>query len=83
MTDKIIRLPNSNWISRKRNQVGQGFVPCEVSGRYFKVKNVDDSNYVSVDVMTTETIDNNDKKLTELIIRKDDLLNALKDTNIL
>lgn len=81
LNNKVVRMPNNNWTDRKRNQVGKGFVPCEVSGRYLNIHDEEKGEYLIVDVMTSATKDGEDRKLTELVIRLKDLKKVLNQLN--
>lgn len=74
--DKVVRIPIS-YAQRKRNEFGNGYVPCEVSDRWLQFPTeVDSERYIPVDVMTQGANDKY-KKICELILSKEDLLRAL------
>ncbi|PZT57379.1 hypothetical protein [Paenibacillus silvae] len=75
--NKIVRIGISHD-QRMKNQLGDGYVPCEVSGRYLHFKGEDKRlGYVMVDVRTQT--ENGDKLLCELILHKKDLVRALSN----
>ncbi|MNB85006.1 hypothetical protein D3C75_318900 [compost metagenome] len=75
--NKIVRIGITHD-QRMRNQIGDGYVPCEVSGRYLHFKGEDKRlGYVMVDVRTQT--DNGDRLLCELILHKEDLIRALNN----
>ncbi len=80
MDKKVIRIPIS-YEERKKNKVGEGCVPCQVTGRYFNFSMVSDvlnvGEFIYVDVMTSDTNDGKDKVLTRMIVTKEDLLEVL------
>ncbi len=60
-----------------RNELGDRYVPCEVSSRWLQFpKKVTSQQYVIVDVMTRNS-EGNPKKICELVLSKKDLLNAV------
>lgn len=81
MPDKIIKLPIS-YSQRKANIKGEGYVPCEISGRYLlleKISLVKDREFILIDVMTENSDKTQDRKLCQLIVNKNDLLKALNN----
>lgn len=75
--NKVVRIGISHD-QRMKNQLGDGYVPCEVSGRYLHFKGEDKRlGYVMVDVRTQT--ENGDKLLCELILHKKDLIRALNN----
>ena len=79
---KVTRIP-IKYMERKKNMMGKGYVPCQVSGRYFNVHTdsvvLQGGEFVTIDVMTEETKDDNPKKICGLIVTKEDLLKALNE----
>jgi hypothetical protein len=77
---KIIKIPIS-FDQRKRNQKGEGYVPCEISDRYLNFYMESDvlnsGEFISVDVMTENTKDGKDRRITSLIITRENLLEVL------
>lgn len=78
--EKIIKFP-VNYSQRIKNQMGKGYVPCVVSGRWLQFPKKScgrfhDGEYIEVSVMTTGA-DDKPKKLCDLIITREDILNAL------
>lgn len=80
MENKIIRIPISQK-QRLINTHGNGFVPCEVSGRWLQFPEesafIGEKNLMFVDVMT---YGDNDKprKICSLCISQEDIVRALK-----
>lgn len=82
--NKIIKIP----ISRERhkiNEMGNGYVPCEVSDRWLQFDNestlVQCGELIGLDVMTMGT-DEKPKKICQLIIRREDIERALANVKI-
>ncbi|MDM5188582.1 hypothetical protein QUF99_15035 [Bacillus sp. DX4.1] len=74
--EKVIRIPISRK-QRRINERGEGYVECEVSNRWLQFHDiVEDLELIPVDVMT-ENIDGKERKLCELILKKEDILRAL------
>ena len=80
MKNKITKIPIS-YDTRLKNQLGKGAVPCLVSERWLKFSTesslLQDGEYVSVDVMTKDKNDNQ-RKICELIIKKEDIVDAIQ-----
>ncbi|MCL5037972.1 MAG: hypothetical protein M1269_12800 [Chloroflexi bacterium] len=80
MENKIIRFP-LNSKQRAINEMGQGYVPCEVSTRWLQFDEFSslcaEEEFMSVSVMT---YDKNEKprKICDLIITREDLERTLK-----
>ena len=78
MKDKIRKIPIS-YHTRLKNQLGKGSVPCKVSDRWLKFPSdssiFDDGEYIIMDVMTTK--DDKHRKICELIITKEDIIEAI------
>lgn len=89
MEKKVVRIP-INSMTRLKNKLGKGAVPCQVSERWIKFPakssgHFGDGEYIVLDVMT---LDKNEKqrKICELIVTREDLLSAIhgvKDKNSL
>lgn len=77
---EVIKIPIS-YSERKKNEMGKGYVPCQISTRYLRVKGIDvvgDEDWISLDVMT-ENDNHEHKKICEMIISKEDLYTAIKE----
>lgn len=80
-TDKVIRIPIT-YKQRKRNEMGKGYVPCEVSERWLQFPdNVSDYRWITVDVMTMGS-DDKPKKICDLIFGKEDIIKAINSIGI-
>ncbi len=81
MDNKIIKIP-INREQRLINEHGQGYVPCEVSGRWLQFPNesqvVDGKELMFVDVMTYD-INQNIRKICNLCLSREDILRALNN----
>ncbi|MNW45843.1 hypothetical protein D3C74_231150 [compost metagenome] len=78
--NKVVRIGISHD-QRMRNSLGDGYVPCEVSGRYLLLKGGDKKlGYVNVDVRTQT--ESGDKLLCELVLHHDDLIKALQSLKL-
>ena len=82
MNEKVTRFPitYSEW---RKNMVGPLCVECQVSGRYLRFHEKSDivqaGEFITVDVMAMQMDeDKPSKKICELIITREDLMNALK-----
>jgi hypothetical protein len=78
--DRIRRMPIS-WHTRLKNELGKGAVPCLVSGRWLKFPSESggffkEGEYIVLNVMTTDANDK-DRKLCELVVTREDLLDAI------
>lgn len=85
MDKKIIKIPIT-YEQRKRNEKGKGYIPCQISGRYLKL-NLEHSpsnpqEWINGDVMTEDTVDGNDKVLCHMIIKKQDIIDALNEISL-
>lgn len=73
-------MPISN-AQRKFNEMGEGYVPCEVSDRWLQFHEdsayVGNSEFISVDVMTLDS-EEQPKKLCHIFISRENILRALK-----
>ena len=82
MDKKIIRIPIT-YAQRKKNEVGKGYVPCEVSRRYLRFhlspNFSNSSKWIGVDVMTENTNSGGDRLLCHLIVKREDINNALNE----
>lgn len=79
--NNIVKIPIS-YNQRKRNEMGKGYVPCEVSERWLQFPElVSDYRCITVDVMT---MGRNDKprKICDLIINMDDILRAINSIKL-
>lgn len=77
---EVIKIPIS-YSERKKNEMGKGYVPCQISTRYLRLKRIDvvgDDDWISLDVMT-ENDNHEHKKICEMIISKEDLYTAIKE----
>ena len=81
MSKNIVRFPKRSG-DRKRLEVKEGKLSCEVSERWIKFPSAsdkfDDIEYLSLDVMTRGSNDK-DRKLCEIIIDKQQLLKMLAE----
>ncbi|NRT78131.1 hypothetical protein [Clostridium beijerinckii] len=80
--DKVVKLPIAYSI-RKKNEMGKGYVPCQISSRYLKlhgVSEVGDKNFIMLDVMT-ENDNHEHKKICEMAIALEDLREAIKEVS--
>lgn len=76
----IIKIPIT-YCERKKNELGPGYVPCQISSRYLKlhsISQVGDKNFIMLDVMT-ENENNEYKKICEMVIAIEDLNEAIKE----
>ena len=77
MNEKVTRFPIT-YSERRKNMVGPLCVECQVSGRYLRFHEKSDivqaGEFITVDVMAMQM----DEKICELIITREDLMNALK-----
>lgn len=79
MDDKIIRIPIT-YSERKKNQMGDGYVPCYISSRYLMIQGVskcNDETIMMFDVMT-ENDKGVSRKICEMAIDINDLNEAIK-----
>ncbi len=81
MSKNIVRFPRRSG-DRKRLEVKDGRLSCEVSERWIKFPSAsdkfDDIEYLSLDVMTRGS-NEKDRKVCELIIDKQQLLKMLAE----
>ena len=82
MNEKVTRFPIT-YSERRKNMVGPLCVECQVSGRYLRFHEKSDivqaGEFITVDVMAMQMDeDKPSKKICELIVTREDLLNALK-----
>lgn len=76
---KVVRI-GITYDQRMRNEKGSGYVPCEVSGRYLMFNNyVSDDGFVFANVMTNNGF--NERKICELVLKYEDLVNAINHMN--
>jgi hypothetical protein len=79
MSIDIVNFPRRST-DRKRLEAREGKLRCEVSDRWIQFRpesdRFDDIEYLTLDVMTLGT-DEKDRKLCELILDKDQLLDIL------
>lgn len=78
--DKVSRIPIS-WYTRLKNELGKGTVPCMVSGRWLQFPSesggfFEEGEYIVLNVMTTDANDK-DRKLCELVVTREDILDAI------
>ena len=78
--DKVARLP-IKWYTRLKNKLGKGAVPCMVSGRWLQFPAesggfFQEREYIVMNVMTTD-VNDKDRKLCELVVTREDLLDAI------
>ena len=74
--EKVVRIPITHK-ERKLNEMGEGYVPCDISERWLKFPDtVSDFRWLTVDVMTLGN-DGSPKKICELALNKEDLLRAI------
>ncbi len=79
--DKIIRIPIS-YDERQKNKHPEGYLPCEVSGRYIQFDlSGSNSHYVVANVMTEKYDGSKDRKLCELVFKAEDLAALLSKVN--
>lgn len=82
MNEKVIKFPIT-YSERRKNMVGPLCVECQVSGRYLRFHGksaiLQEGEFITVDVMAMQIEDDKpSKKICELIITREDLINALK-----
>ena len=79
--EKITKFPMS-YSQRHKNMMGPLAVECQVSGRYLQFHEksdiLDAGEFITVDVMAMPDGDAPAKKICGLIIKREDLLEALK-----
>ncbi|EPY2271303.1 hypothetical protein [Clostridium sporogenes] len=77
--ENVIKIPIS-YSQRKINEMGKGYVPCEVSERWlqFDEKSAlcEGGEFIGVDVMTLGS-DEQPKKICNLILTREDIERAL------
>lgn len=82
MTDKLINFPIS-WSELQKNIDGPLCVRCRVSGRSLQFyprsdNEIDGSELIGFDVMSSEDDEKPTRKLCSIVVKREDLLNALK-----
>lgn len=80
MSKKVIKFPIT-YDERMINEMGLGYVPCEVSGRWLQFPENSDwignrGEFMFVDVMT-EGGNGEPRKLCHLLLKKEDILRAV------
>lgn len=80
MSKKVISFPIT-YDERIRNQMGPGYVPCQVSGRWLQFpKNSgwvgDRGEFMFTDIMTAGQ-NGEPRKICSLLLKKDDILRAV------
>lgn len=80
MKKKIIKIPISTH-TRLKNRLGKGAVPCMISERWLKFPSegagpFEEGEYLVMNVMTTDK-NEKDRKLCELVVTREDLLEAI------
>ncbi|EJO5347022.1 hypothetical protein NRP93_001088 [Clostridium botulinum] len=77
--EKVIKIPIS-YSQRKINEMGNGYVPCEVSERWLQFDNesisLQSGELIGVNVMTLGS-DQQAKKICSLILTRKDIERAL------
>jgi len=80
LKDKIVRFPVTS-MKRKRNSMGDGYVPCMVSERWLQFPDMSagdfkEGEFIDVSVMT---LDSNEKprKICSLVITREDIAKAV------
>lgn len=76
----VINIPIT-YSKRKKNEMGKGYVPCQISSRYLKLRSISevgDKNFIMLDVMT-ENDENEHRKICEMAIAIEDLAEAIKE----
>lgn len=86
MSDKIKKFPIS-FSQRRKNTLGPLTVECQVSGRYLKFHDkssiLQGGEFITVDVMSMQVEDDKKpRKICELIVTREDLLEALKHVSL-
>ncbi|MEA5058978.1 hypothetical protein SDC9_153963 [bioreactor metagenome] len=81
MSDKVTKFPIT-YSERRKNAMGPLCVECQVSGRYLQFhpnsSNTQKGEFITVDVMAMQTDEEKaPKKICELIVTREDLLEAL------
>lgn len=78
---KIIKFPVT-YSQRKRNSMGVGYVPCEVSNRWLQFPDTsclcEGGEFIQVDVMTLGK-NEEPRKICEVILARADLERALQN----
>lgn len=78
--DNVISIPIT-YSTRKKNEMGKGYVPCEISSRYLKIKGISEvknDKLVILDVMT-ENDKGKGKKICEMVISLEDFSQAVNE----
>lgn len=78
---KVIKIPITHD-ERKINEFGNGYVPCQVSGRWLQFPDTaTDDRWIFVDVMTMSE-DKKPRKLCEMVLSKEDIMRAINSIKI-
>jgi hypothetical protein len=82
--EKIIKFPIS-YSQRMKNQMGKGYVPCMVSGRWLQFPDKSSGffgggEFIEISVMT-EGMGDKPKKICDLIITREDIMSAVNSVN--
>ena len=82
MSDKVKNFPIT-YSQRRKNMMGPLRVECQISGRYLQFHEKSDivqgGEFITVDVMPMQIEDDKPvRRICELIITREDLLEALK-----
>lgn len=82
MNKKVTKFPIT-YSEKRKNMDGPLCVECQVSGRYLRFHEKSDvvqaGEFISVDVMAMQADEGRpSKKICELIVTREDLMNALK-----
>lgn len=73
---KIIKMPIT-YTERKLNEMGNGYVPCQVSERWIQFpENTTDYRFIPIEIMTIGK-DEKPKKICEMIMNRDDIVRAV------
>lgn len=79
--EKITKFPMS-YSQRHKNMMGPLAVECQISGRYLQFHEksdiLDTGEFITVDVMAMPDDGKPARKICELVIKREDLLEALK-----
>lgn len=75
--NNIVEFPITNS-QKKRNAIGKGFVPCEISGKYLDIKKNDYGEFLTIKVMTDQgVLGEIDYEICELVVSKSEILQAI------
>lgn len=80
MEKKVVRIP-INSMTRLKNKLGKGAVPCQVSDRWLKFPtesagHFGGGEFIVLDVMTLDK-NESQRKICELVVTREDLLSAI------